>query len=1031
MKKFFVLLFGLIILILIGGCQNLVNILPFPNRAPVIISEPIITAKEDQLYSYQVEASDPDGDNLNYSLIIKPEGMSINTDTEKNGLITWMPTNNQVGIHQVIVEISDGKYKVQQIFEIEVINVNNPPQILSYFPLNLNIEINEGDSVKFEIQSTDVDLNTTLDYRWFLEGESISNSSGIDIASKSTWKYFSEYGDCGIKTVKVLVSDGEFEDSVQWKITIKDITPSNQPILNNVTSPTNVSLQILTGTKETNTSIWINGIEAVSLNSSANWSYSLPLIEGKNNLSITSRDISGNESTAVIANIILDTVLPEVLTLNLVTSPTNISFQTLSGTKETNTAIWINGAEVISINSDTIWLYSYNLFEGINNISVTSCDAAGNESSAVTTIIILDTINPAAPTLDAVLSPTNVSPQTLSGTKETNISVWINNIEIIPVNPSTTWTYDFYLSEGENNISIACQDSAGNESEEASTKIILDTISPAVPTLNEVITSTNISIQILSGNKEASSSIWLNGTEVISHNLSTDWSYSYNLSEGTNNISVTSCDAAGNESSAVIANIILDTVPPEVLTLNLVTSPTNISFQTLSGTKDANTSIWINGIEAVSLNSSIDWSYSLPLIEGENNLSITSRDISGNESSAVIANIILDTIKPEAPTLNAVISPTNISSQAIVGTKEVDSSILINSIEVIPINSSIVWSYCLDLSEGINSITITSKDNLGNESSVVIEEIEYDLNTYVNAGNTSGIEDGTKTHPFNTIAEGIVKVPPGKSVIVAAGTYNEKLIINKGIVLQGAGKEFTFINGLGYAGNLITIEANNVTISGFTIDGNNSASVGIYFNNYSFISINNNIIQNNTSYGINYSNSSPTIENNNIKNNNYSGIEIATGGAGIIKNNSIVSNQYGIRTCGDSSPKISYNDISNNSNTGIYCRESATPVIYYNTINNNSYCGILIDNVLGNVVNPDIGNEYPSGESSPGRNKITGNTNYGIRNKTNHPIKAEKNWWGDVAGPKWSGNNTTTGDRVYWDNANGTIDFYPWLSAAP
>jgi uncharacterized lipoprotein YajG len=61
MKKFFVLLFllfGLIILILIGGCQNSGNILPFPNGAPVIISEPII----------------------NYSLIIKPEGMSINTE---------------------------------------------------------------------------------------------------------------------------------------------------------------------------------------------------------------------------------------------------------------------------------------------------------------------------------------------------------------------------------------------------------------------------------------------------------------------------------------------------------------------------------------------------------------------------------------------------------------------------------------------------------------------------------------------------------------------------------------------------------------------------------------------------------------------------------------------------------------------------------------------------------------------------------------------------------------------------------------
>jgi parallel beta-helix repeat protein len=452
----------------------------------------------------------------------------------------------------------------------------------------------------------------------------------------------------------------------------------------------------------------------------------------------------------------------------------------------------------------------------------------------------------------------------------------------------------------------------------------------------------------------------------------------------------------------------------------------------LTGTKEANSSIWINGTEALPLNSSLDWSYSLELIEGENNLSITSRDISGNESTAVIANIILDTVPPEVLTLNLVTSPTNISFQTLSGTKETNTAIWINGAEVISINSDTIWSYSYNLSEGTNNISISSFDTAGNESSTVTAIIDYDPNTYVDAGNASGTEDGTETHPFNTIAEGIVTVPPGKSVIVSAGTYNEKLIINKGIVLQGAGKESTFINGLGYTGNLITIEADNVTISGFTIDGNNSASVGIYFNNYSFISINNNIIQNNTSYGINYSNSSPTIENNNIKNNNYSGIEIATGGAGIIKNNSIVSNQYGIRTCGDSSPKISYNDISNNSNTGIYCRESATPVISYNTINNNSY-GVLIDynSTWGALVNPDIGNEYPSGGNSPGGNIVTDNTNYGIRNKTNHPIKAEKNWWGDVAGPKWSGNNTTTGDRVYWDNANGTIDFYPWLSAAP
>src|SRR5665648_1228106 len=90
MKKFFVLLFGLVILILIGGCQSLGDFLPFFNRAPIIISEPIITATEDQLYSYQVEAKDPDGDSITYLLTLSPGGMSIDSE---NGLITWTPVS--------------------------------------------------------------------------------------------------------------------------------------------------------------------------------------------------------------------------------------------------------------------------------------------------------------------------------------------------------------------------------------------------------------------------------------------------------------------------------------------------------------------------------------------------------------------------------------------------------------------------------------------------------------------------------------------------------------------------------------------------------------------------------------------------------------------------------------------------------------------------------------------------------------------------------------------------------------------------
>jgi parallel beta-helix repeat protein len=608
MKKFFVLLFGLITATVMGGCLNLASIFPIPNVAPIIISEPAITATENNQYSYQLEAKDPDGDNLTYLLILYPEGMSIDSES---GLISWTPTNDQVGIHPIIVETSDGKQSDTQSFEIEVINVNNQPQILSYSPTNTNIEINEGSSVKLEIKTQDIDLNTTLSYQWFSNGILVSSSTDSGKVSKSSWTYSTSYGDYNQKIVKVVVSDGELEDCVKWNITINDITP------------------------------------------------------------------------------------------------------------------------------------------------------------------------PAQPTLGAVTSPTNISSQTLSGTKETNTSIWINGVEVVPIDSSVTW------------------------------------------------------------------------------------SHTYNLSEGTNNISITSRDAAGNESTALTTNI------------------------------------------------------------------------------------------------------------------------------------------------------------------------EYDPNIYVDAANVTGIEDGTQTHPFDTITEGIDAVASGKSVMVTAGTYNEQLIINKEITLQGESRDSAFITGSSLTENLISLEADNITISGFTIDGDSSISVGIYFDNRSFININNNIVQNNIDYGIRYSNSSPTIEYNDIKDNVTSAIDIAIGGAGTIRDNSLINNRYGIRSCVDSSPEITRNNISNN-NTGIYCRESATPIISYNTISNNTGYGIFIDNLLDNSVNPDIG----GGEGqSEGQNKITGNSIHGVSNKTTHNIYAKYNWWGDNAGPKYpnnpEGNASLLSDWAYWSETGGDIIFTPYLTTEP
>lgn len=93
----------------------------------------------------------------------------------------------------------------------------------------------------------------------------------------------------------------------------------------------------------------------------------------------------------------------------------------------------------------------------------------------------------------------------------------------------------------------------------------------------------------------------------------------------------------------------LDSEPPLPPTLNPVTSPTNVSSQTLTGTKDVGTSIYINGYLVVPLNNETIWSYNQALTEGNNDLIITACNKYGLESDSIAVNIFLDTSAPTTP----------------------------------------------------------------------------------------------------------------------------------------------------------------------------------------------------------------------------------------------------------------------------------------------------------------------------------------------------------------------------------------------
>ena len=88
------------------------------NAAPTITSSPITEAIEGTLYSYDVDASDPEGDSLTYSLSVFPAGMTIDA---ASGEISWTPANSQVGVSSTtVVATATGELFDEQSFEITV-----------------------------------------------------------------------------------------------------------------------------------------------------------------------------------------------------------------------------------------------------------------------------------------------------------------------------------------------------------------------------------------------------------------------------------------------------------------------------------------------------------------------------------------------------------------------------------------------------------------------------------------------------------------------------------------------------------------------------------------------------------------------------------------------------------------------------------------------------------------------------------------------------------------------------------------------
>ncbi|MBI4227746.1 MAG: hypothetical protein HY600_05715 [Candidatus Omnitrophica bacterium] len=188
------------------------------------------------------------------------------------------------------------------------------------------------------------------------------------------------------------------------------------------------------------------------------------------------------------------------------------------------------------------------------------------------------------------------------------------------------------LTEGPNLIRVTATDPAGNQATQTIT-VFLDTRPPARPTMARPPVVTTQPTVPLQGTKTPGTAIWINGVEVISLSEATSWTATVLLGEGDNPVVVVARDAAGNESTALQATIVVDAAPPVIT----VTAPakTNVTPFLLDGTVDDSlTRVQVNEQPVAAVNRRFH--LPVPLAEGPNLVTITATSPNGHVATRAL-----------------------------------------------------------------------------------------------------------------------------------------------------------------------------------------------------------------------------------------------------------------------------------------------------------------------------------------------------------------------------------------------------------
>ncbi len=218
--------------------------------------------------------------------------------------------------------------------------------------------------------------------------------------------------------------------------------------------------------------------------------------------------------------------------------------------------------------------------------------------------------------------------------------------------------------------------------------------------------------------------------------------------------------------------------------------------------------------------------------------------------------------------------------------------------------------------------------------------------------------DGSVEHPYTSIQQAIDNAEDGDSIYVFPGIYNETLLIDKEITLQGLSKENTTIWKNDSHRYTIEVIADFVTIEDFTIKAAKGCYVAavyvksdnviiqgnfinvtgdiwaIYLDSSDGDTIGENVIRGGKGIYVT-SSVNDAFTNNNITNCTVAGIKFFNSQNGIVYGNTLLYNQYGIYVQNCAGFNITNNTMKHNNVAGMNLYNVDNSTIYRNTFSQN------------------------------------------------------------------------------------------------